>query len=85
MKPGRITQISGWRKPSAPDVVLRGRRLRQKASWQRQILAAAAAKLASRPVRIMLSREGVFRIVGGRTVTEQRVALGARPMGGSTP
>jgi xanthine dehydrogenase YagR molybdenum-binding subunit len=29
----------------------------------------------------MLSREGVFRIVGGRTVTEQRVALGARADG----
>ena len=49
--------------------------------WQHQILAAAAAKLASRPVRIMLSREGVFRIVGGRTLTEQRVALGARADG----
>ena len=46
--------------------------------WQHQILAAAAAKLAGRPVRIMLSREGVFRIVGGRTLTEQRVALGAQ-------
>jgi xanthine dehydrogenase YagR molybdenum-binding subunit len=45
--------------------------------WQHQILAAAAAKLAGRPVRIMRSREGVFRIVGGRTLTEQRVALGA--------
>ena len=49
--------------------------------WQHQILAAAAAKLAGRPVRIMLSREGVFRIVGGRTVTEQRVALGAQADG----
>ncbi len=49
--------------------------------WQHQILAAAAAKLAPRPVRIMLSREGVFRIVGGRTVTEQRVALGAQADG----
>ena len=49
--------------------------------WQHQILAAAAAKLARRPVRIMLSREGVFRIVGGRTVTEQRVALGAQADG----
>jgi xanthine dehydrogenase YagR molybdenum-binding subunit len=49
--------------------------------WQHQILAAAAAKLARRPVRIMLSREGVFRIVGGRTLTEQRVALGARTDG----
>jgi xanthine dehydrogenase YagR molybdenum-binding subunit len=29
----------------------------------------------------MLSREGVFRIVGGRTITEQRVALGAKADG----
>jgi xanthine dehydrogenase YagR molybdenum-binding subunit len=49
--------------------------------WQHQILAAAAAKLARRPVRITLSREGVFRVVGGRTVTEQRVALGAQADG----
>ncbi|MGN8154194.1 xanthine dehydrogenase family protein molybdopterin-binding subunit [Agrobacterium sp. 22094] len=49
-----------------------------KCLWDHQILACAAAKLAGRPVRIVLSREGVFRIVGGRTVTEQRVALGAR-------
>jgi xanthine dehydrogenase YagR molybdenum-binding subunit len=52
-----------------------------KTVWQHQVLAAAAAKLAQRPVRIMLSREGVFRIVGGRTLTEQRVALGARADG----
>jgi xanthine dehydrogenase YagR molybdenum-binding subunit len=32
-------------------------------------------------VRIILSREGVFRIIGGRTMTEQRVALGAKPDG----
>ncbi|HEX8601745.1 MAG TPA: xanthine dehydrogenase family protein molybdopterin-binding subunit [Pseudoduganella sp.] len=41
------------------------------------MLAAAAAKLAGRPVRIVLPREGVYRMVGGRTLTEQRVALGA--------
>lgn len=52
-----------------------------KTVWQHQVLAAAAAKVAQRPVRIMLSREGVFRIVGGRTLTEQRVALGARDDG----
>ncbi|QXC48855.1 xanthine dehydrogenase family protein molybdopterin-binding subunit [Agrobacterium salinitolerans] len=52
-----------------------------KCFWDHQILACAAAKLAGRPVRIMLSREGVFRIIGGRTVTEQRVALGARANG----
>ncbi len=47
-----------------------------KCLWDHQILGAAAAKLTGRPVRIVLSREGVFRIVGGRTQTEQRVALG---------
>jgi xanthine dehydrogenase YagR molybdenum-binding subunit len=48
-----------------------------KTLWQHQILAAAASKLAGRPVRLMLSREGVYRVVGGRTCTEQRVAIGA--------
>jgi xanthine dehydrogenase YagR molybdenum-binding subunit len=52
-----------------------------KTLWQHQTLAAAAAKLAKRPLRIMLSREGVFRIVGGRTITEQRVAIGAQDDG----
>ncbi|RAX37361.1 xanthine dehydrogenase family protein molybdopterin-binding subunit [Rhizobium tropici] len=52
-----------------------------KCLWDHQILACAAAKLAQRPVRVMLSREGVFRLVGGRTVTEQRVALGANTDG----
>jgi xanthine dehydrogenase YagR molybdenum-binding subunit len=46
-----------------------------------QILAAAASRLSGRPVRILLSREGVYRVVGGRTNTEQRVALGAKPDG----
>lgn len=48
-----------------------------KGLWQHQILAAAAARLAGRPVRIVLSREGVYRVVGGRSPTEQQVALGA--------
>jgi xanthine dehydrogenase YagR molybdenum-binding subunit len=52
-----------------------------KTLWQHQILAAAASKLAGRPVRIVLSREGVYRIVGGRTLTEQRVAIGAQEDG----
>jgi xanthine dehydrogenase YagR molybdenum-binding subunit len=52
-----------------------------KCLWDHQILGAAAAKLAQRPVRIALSREGVYRIVGGRTLTEQRVAIGAQPDG----
>jgi len=52
-----------------------------KTLWSHQVLAAAASKLAGRPVRMMLSREGVYRLVGGRTLTEQRVALGAQADG----
>ncbi|WP_347302887.1 xanthine dehydrogenase family protein molybdopterin-binding subunit [Croceibacterium sp. TMG7-5b_MA50] len=48
-----------------------------KGMWHHHVLGAAAAKLAGRPVRITLSREGVYRLVGGRAPTEQRVALGA--------
>jgi xanthine dehydrogenase YagR molybdenum-binding subunit len=46
-----------------------------------QILAIAASRVSGRPVRILLSREGVYCVVGGRAATEQRVALGARPDG----
>lgn len=52
-----------------------------KTLWQHQVLGAAAAKLAGRPVRIALSREGVYRTVGGRSQTEQRVAIGAKDDG----
>ncbi len=52
-----------------------------KTLWQHQVLAAAAAKLVQRPVRIALSREGMYRIVGGRTITQQRLALGAQADG----
>jgi xanthine dehydrogenase YagR molybdenum-binding subunit len=52
-----------------------------KCLWQHQLLAAAASKLANRPVRMALSREGVYRVVGGRTNTEQRVAIGAQADG----
>lgn len=52
-----------------------------KCLWWHQVLGAAAAKLAGRPVRITLSRESVYRMVGGRTTTQQRVALGARADG----
>jgi xanthine dehydrogenase YagR molybdenum-binding subunit len=48
-----------------------------KGQWSHQVLAAAASKLAGRPVRLVPSREGVYRLVGGRTTTVQRVALGA--------
>ncbi len=52
-----------------------------KAVWNHHVIAAAAARLLDRPVRMVLTREGVFRATGGRTVTEQRVALGARADG----
>src|SRR5215472_6760986 len=52
-----------------------------KGVWDHQVLAAAAAKMAGRPVRLALSREGVSRIIGGRAATEQRVAIGAQPDG----
>lgn len=45
--------------------------------WNNTALCAAAAKVVNRPVKLVLSREGVFRVIGGRTVSEQRVALGA--------
>jgi xanthine dehydrogenase YagR molybdenum-binding subunit len=48
-----------------------------KTVWSHHLLGAAASKLAGRPVRVTLSREGVYRLVGGRTNTEQRVAIGA--------
>lgn len=51
------------------------------ALWSNIALCAAAAKITGRPVKLMLSREGVFRIVGGRTLSEQRVALGANQEG----
>ena len=50
-----------------------------KALWDHQILAAA--KLAGRPVRIALSQGGMHRLIGGRTQTEQRVALAANADG----
>jgi len=48
-----------------------------KGLWDHQIVAIAAARLVGRPVRLVLSRESVYRMIGGRTPSEQRVALGA--------
>ena len=45
--------------------------------WSHTPLCAAAAKVVQRPVKLALTREQVVRVVGGRTVSEQRVALGA--------
>lgn len=49
--------------------------------WNHTPLCAAAAKALKRPVKLSLSREGVFRIIGGRTIAEQRIALGAKKDG----
>lgn len=49
--------------------------------WMNTALCALAAKQTGRPVKLALSREGVFRIVGGRTPSEQRVAVGADAAG----
>ena len=35
--------------------------------WSNTVLCSAAAKIAQRPVKLVLSREGTFRIIGGRT------------------
>ncbi|WBH17432.1 xanthine dehydrogenase family protein molybdopterin-binding subunit [Sphingomonas radiodurans] len=48
-----------------------------KGVWDHQIVAVAAARMVKRPLRLQLSREGVYRIIGGRTPTEQHVAIGA--------
>jgi xanthine dehydrogenase YagR molybdenum-binding subunit len=45
--------------------------------WPGTILTALAARATGRPVRMTLTREGVYRTVGGRTPSVQRVALGA--------
>lgn len=49
--------------------------------WTHVLLCAAAAKLVARPVRLALRRADVFRLVGNRTCSEQRVALGADASG----
>jgi len=48
-----------------------------KGLWDHQVVAVAAARLVGRPVRLMLSRDSVYRMIGGRSPTEQRVAIGA--------
>jgi xanthine dehydrogenase YagR molybdenum-binding subunit len=49
--------------------------------WPHVVMCALAAKVVGRPVRLTLSREQVFRNVGGRTPSRQRVALGVDQSG----
>lgn len=52
--------------------------------WPGTVLAVLAARVVGRPVRLALTREGVYRTVGGRAPSVQRVALGAAADGGLT-
>jgi xanthine dehydrogenase YagR molybdenum-binding subunit len=45
--------------------------------WPYIQLCVLAARESGRPVRLAMTRKGVFRIVGGRTPSRQRVAIGA--------
>ena len=54
------------------------------AVWPATVLAVLAARVTGRPVKLALSREGVYRTVGGRTPTQQRLALGADREGNIT-
>lgn len=51
------------------------------AMWSHVALAAAAAKMVGRPVRLQLTRPQMVTLVGHRALTEQRVALGADKQG----
>ncbi|MFI6297198.1 xanthine dehydrogenase family protein molybdopterin-binding subunit [Nonomuraea sp. NPDC050790] len=53
-------------------------------TWPGTIMAALAARVTGRPIRMMLSRKAVYRTVGGRTPSTQRVALGADADGAMT-
>ncbi|TMR91704.1 xanthine dehydrogenase family protein molybdopterin-binding subunit [Nonomuraea basaltis] len=52
--------------------------------WAGTLLTVLAARATGRPVRMMLTREGVYRTVGGRSPSIQRVALGATADGALT-
>jgi xanthine dehydrogenase YagR molybdenum-binding subunit len=55
----------------------------QKGGWPRPnvLLAAIAAQVTGRPVKLVLTRQQMFALVGYRTPTIQRVRLGAHPDG----
>lgn len=52
-----------------------------KIGWSNTPLCVAAAKVVNRPVKLALTREDTFRVVGGRTISEQYVGLGAQSDG----
>jgi xanthine dehydrogenase YagR molybdenum-binding subunit len=50
-------------------------------AWPHVSLAVAAARAVDRPVKLVLTRQQVYRTVGGRPATAQRVALSANREG----
>jgi xanthine dehydrogenase YagR molybdenum-binding subunit len=49
--------------------------------WYHQCLAAAAARVTGRPVKLVLPRDAMFATTGHRPHTVQRVRFGAQPDG----
>ena len=47
-------------------------------TWSHVVLAAMAAKVAKRPVKLVLERSQMFGPVGGRPQTHQQITLGAK-------
>jgi xanthine dehydrogenase YagR molybdenum-binding subunit len=52
--------------------------------WSHEVLAAMAARVVNRPVKLVLTRRQMFGPVGGRAQTIQRIALGAASDGSLT-
>jgi len=50
-------------------------------TWPHEIAAAYAARLVKRPVKLTLTREQMFTLVGYRPFTIQKIGLGATPDG----
>jgi xanthine dehydrogenase YagR molybdenum-binding subunit len=50
-------------------------------SWPNTVLAAMAAKLVNRPVKLVLSRQQMFTTAGRRTQTIQKISLGSDSAG----
>jgi xanthine dehydrogenase YagR molybdenum-binding subunit len=50
-------------------------------TWPHEIAAVQAARLIKRPVKLTLTREQMFTLVGYRPLTIQRIGLGATPDG----
>ena len=47
-------------------------------TWSHVVLAAMAAKMINRPVKIVVEREQMFGFVGSRPQTHQHIVLGAQ-------